>query len=550
MSDHLQTVAAPYRRNTPAQLAREVAKQLGMTPSGGGTHEEPMAEWQLVDQGRAGETDILQAYAAVTGLPVADDDAFHGLAAFPGVSQDFLAFHGCLPLRWDNEHVVLAVSNPYSFATLEYQWDTMFGLEAEFVLARRSVVEHRLASVYEQAGAEEGSLDADGQPSEEALKDLAQEAPIVRLVNDVLNRAVEMRASDIHVEPAEDELAIRYRIDGMLQTIMNPPLSYYAAIASRLKLMANMNIAERRLPQDGRIDTTVAGRRIDVRVSTVPTMQGESIVLRLLEKETALLDLDAVGLEGNVLEKFRKLVQMPYGMILVVGPTGSGKTTTLYSAMKMVNSEDRKIITIEDPVEYQIRGLAQIQVRPQIGLSFANGLRSIVRQDPDIILVGEIRDRETAEIAVHAALTGHLVFSTLHTNDAAGAISRLLEMGIEGFLISSALLGVASQRLVRTICPDCRGRVAAQGETDAASDARCRTCRGTGFHGRTGIFELLVVDDALRQAINERRDSTELARLARKDGMKSLYEDGQNKVDRAITTMAEVARVCQMGETG
>jgi len=336
-------------------------------------------------------------------------------------------------------------------------------------------------------------------------------------------------------------------VDGVLQTIQTPPMSQYPAIASRLKLLAGMNIAERRLPQDGRIDLEIGRTQLDVRVSTVPSMHGESIVLRLLQKDVTVFDLETIGLGADSKREFERLIRLPHGMILVVGPTGSGKTTTLYCVMKLLNAETRKIITIEDPVEYQLSGLTQIQVRPQIGLSFANGLRSIVRQDPDVILVGEIRDRETAEIAIHAALTGHLVLSTLHTNDAAGAISRLLDMGIESFLISSALLGVASQRLVGRVCSECggTGRLVDSADPDGPG-RRCRNCFGSGVRGRIAIFELLLVNDEVRRAINERRDSTEIAAIARRHGMRPLREDGELKVASGITTAAEVARVCQL----
>ena len=541
---------APAISRKPEELARAVAERLEINKKNtAANHDaEPMAEWSAVNEGRVSESDVLQIYSDVSDLEVIEDDAFQGVQAIPGVSFEFLEFHGCLPLRHDGDQIILAVTNPYWLGIIASQWENLFGESPQFVLGRRSLIEQRLNSLYAQDHDHSEAAHESGEPTEETLRDLAREAPVVRLVNDIFDRAVEMGASDIHVEPSEDELAVRYRIDGMLHTVMTPPLSYYAAVASRLKLTAGMNIAERRLPQDGRTNLTVAGRQIDVRVSTVPTMQGESIVLRLLEKEAALLDLDSVGLEDQMLERFKTLVQKPYGMVLVVGPTGSGKTTTLYSVMKLLNSDERKIITIEDPVEYQVRGLAQIQVRPQIGLTFANGLRSIVRQDPDIILVGEIRDRETAEIAVHAALTGHLVFSTLHTNDAAGAVSRLLDMGIEGFLIASALLGVAAQRLVRTLCPNCRGTGKLDGQS--ADSTTCRTCRGTGYKGRVGVFELLVVDDALRAAINQRCDSSELARLARTGGMQTLLENGKLKVRQGITTTAEIARVCQMDDEG
>ena len=531
------------------ELARRIGDKLREAAENGaaasGLKGAPMEEWDLATQGQVSEEEILDAYAAATGIPVAEEEMLEDAEAVADVSHDYLSHNGCLPLHANGDKAMLAVYHPYNLGSIAYQWTAMFQQTPEFVLTRRSLIEHALTNIYASESAEQAAVDWTGDTSEQALKDLAHEAPVVRLVNDMFNRAVEMEASDIHVEPSENELAIRYRIDGILHTVMNPPLSYYAAIASRLKLIANLNIAERRLPQDGRIDLKVGRHQIDVRVSTIPSMHGESIVLRLLQKDISLFDINTLGIPEDNRESFRKLVLRPYGMLLVVGPTGSGKTTTLYSVMRLLNSESQKIVTIEDPVEYQVPGLTQIQVRPQIGLTFADGLRSIVRQDPDIILVGEIRDRETAEIAIHAALTGHLVFSTLHTNDAAGAISRLLEMDIEAFLISSALLGVLSQRLVRQICPDCNGE-----PLEADNGRSCRTCNGTGYRGRTGIFELLEVNDELRHAINERRDSNEIARIGRRHGMRTLREDGDDKVRRGMTTQAEVSRVCQLEVEG
>ncbi len=503
---------------------------------------EPMGEWSLVTRGAVAETDLLAVYAEICGLPQAEDDACERLERYQTVTYEFLYAHGCVPLSWDSDKAILAVYHPYNLAELRRVWGAMFGISCEFVLGRRSLIEQTLTRVYDIGEEETELLDFDAPTSEQALKDLAREAPVVRLVNDMFSRAIEMRASDIHVEPGEKDMVVRFRIDGVLHTAMTPPLNYYAAIASRLKLIANMNIAERRLPQDGRMDFSIAGEPIDVRVSTVPSMHGESIVLRLLQKDISVFNLDNLGLPGDLRRRIESLVLRPYGMIIAVGPTGSGKTTTLYSIMQLLNSETRKIITIEDPVEYQIAGLTQIQVRPQIGLTFANGLRSIVRQDPDVILVGEIRDRETAEIAIHAALTGHMVFSTLHTNDAAGAVSRLLEMGIEGFLISSAVLGVLSQRLVRRYCGKCHG----QGGSDPAHP--CRACGGTGYKGRSGIFEFLAVTDQIRNAINQHQDSSEIARLACAQGMKLLRQDGEEKVAAGLTSAAEVARVCQAGD--
>jgi len=418
-------------------------------------------------------------------------------------------------------------------------WRGLYDQEATFVIARHTYIERFVSSLYDRQ-ANEGDLGRDGD-SEQALRDLAKEAPIVRLVNDMFTRALEMGTSDIHVEPAENEVLIRYRIDGLLQTVMRPPKNQYSAIASRIKLLAGMNIAERRLPQDGRIDLP-GTTPIDVRVSTVPCMHGESIVLRLLQKDTAIFDLDKVGLLPDNRAALESMFKMPHGMILVVGPTGSGKTTTLYCIMAVLNADFRKIITIEDPVEYQMEGLTQIHVKAQIGLTFASGLRAIVRQDPDVILVGEIRDRETAEIAIHAALTGHLVLSTLHTNDAAGAVTRLVEMGVEGFLISSSLLGIVSQRLVRRICPKCEGT----GKSKDEPGKRCRNCMGSGYRGRIAIFELMQINDELRTAINAKKDTTELTAIARRHGMRTLREDGELKVQKKMTTESEVTRVCML----
>lgn len=527
-------------------VRRSLASRLGAvegTEVPGGT---PDQDWDLVNHGRIDENDLIRVYAEATGLPAVDEEELRDLESFPEATFDFLAHHGCLPLTWDGHDVLLAVADPYSIGKLGHLWMAMFQLRPSFALLRRAAVDRHLTALYDAAAEESEEFSWDGDTSEQALRDLAREAPIVRLVSDLFTRAQEMGASDIHVEPGEDNLAVRFRVDGILQTVLTPPVAQYPAIASRIKLLAGMNIAERRLPQDGRIDLP-GPNPLDVRVSSVPSMHGESIVLRLLQKDVTTFDLHKVGLPPDVRQDLERLYTMPHGMILVVGPTGSGKTTTLYCVMRQLNSEIRKIITIEDPVEYQLAGLTQIQVRSQIGLTFASGLRSIVRQDPDVILVGEIRDRETAEIAIHAALTGHLVLSTLHTNDAAGAVSRLLEMGVESFLISSALLAVLSQRLVRRICPECggSGSMRQQGEEAASSSRRCRTCLGNGYRGRIGIFEMLRVNDELRQAINERRDSASIAAIGRRHGMRTLREDGEEKVRQGITTSAEVARVCQ-----
>jgi type II secretion system protein E len=390
------------------------------------------------------------------------------------------------------------------------------------------------------------------------LRDMAFEAPIVKLVNMLITRAVEGRASDIHMEPFESNVKVRYRIDGALAEIESLPKRIQPAVISRIKIMSRLNIAERRLPQDGRIKLRVSGRDIDLRVSTIPTIYGESIVMRILDRGTGLIVLEHLGFPESTLERYGKLINTPYGMFLVTGPTGSGKTTTLYASLNRINSVDKKIITVEDPIEYQIEGINQIQIKPQIGLTFANGLRHIVRQDPDIIMVGEIRDIETAEIAIHSALTGHLVFSTLHTNDASGAVTRLLDMGIEGFLVSSSLIGVLAQRLVRVICNACKEPLSPpqeiidkMGLNEAGitvyHGAGCERCRGTGYRGRTGIFELMTVDGEIRQLILERVSAGIIRKKSVTKGMEVLRESGLQKVRQGVTTIEEVMRVAQEG---
>ncbi|MHB8108957.1 MAG: type II secretion system ATPase GspE [Syntrophorhabdaceae bacterium] len=387
------------------------------------------------------------------------------------------------------------------------------------------------------------------------LKDLASEAPIIKLVNLLITRAVESRASDIHIEPFGDEVKVRYRIDGVLSDVESTPKRLQAAMVSRIKIMAKLNIAERRLPQDGRIRLLVGDREIDLRVSTIPILHGESIVMRILDKESIVIDLDVLGFMPAMLEHFNHLIQRPNGIILVTGPTGSGKTTTLYGALDKINSPDKKIITVEDPIEYQLKGVNQIQVRPNIGLGFTNTLRHIVRQDPDVIMIGEIRDLETAEIAIQAALTGHLVFSTLHTNDAPSAITRLLDMGVEAFLLSSTVRGILAQRLVRVICAKCkvedtsserRQQLAVLGMDEQKTIYRgsgCEACAYTGFRGRMGLFEFLIVDDILRKLILKHADEGQIREAARKNGMITLHEDGIQKIEMGKTTLGEVYRV-------
>lgn len=387
------------------------------------------------------------------------------------------------------------------------------------------------------------------------LKDMASEAPVIKYVNSLIETAVSRRASDIHMEPYEDGLKVRFRIDGTLHDYEIPPFSMQAAIVSRTKLLAALDIAERRLPQDGKVSMRTAGKEIDLRVSTLPTVYGEGVVIRILEQGSIILELAHLGMNQQIEQQFRQIIALPDGIILVTGPTGSGKTTTLYCALNYINSGDNKIITVEDPVEYQLHGINQIQVRPEIGLTFAKGLRSIVRQDPDVIMIGEIRDIDTAEIAVQSSLTGHVVFSTLHTNDAVSAVIRMVDLGIERFLISSTLRGIMAQRLVRCICTKCkiqRGRISDTGYQPEDNDdfemfegKGCKACANTGYLGRIGLYELLVVNDAINRAISQGVDLVALKKIAELGGFQPMFTDGVAKVKQGITTFAEVMRVCR-----
>jgi general secretion pathway protein E len=412
--------------------------------------------------------------------------------------------------------------------------------------------------VIEDLSAESLDLHASELQEPVDLLEATDEAPIIRLVNSTMFQAVKDRASDIHIEPFERDLEIRYRIDGIMYKILSPPKRFQSSIISRVKIMAGLNIAEKRLPQDGRIGIKIAGRDVDIRVSVIPTAHGERVVLRLLDKSTSLLNLEDIGLTAEERQTMLHLIQLSHGIVLVTGPTGSGKTTTLYAALNRINSPDKNIITIEDPIEYQLKGIGQMQVNPKINLTFANGLRSILRQDPDVIMVGEIRDAETAEIAIHASLTGHLVFSTLHTNDTSGAVARLVDMGIEPFLVSSSVVAIIAQRLVRCICPHCReahtptpeelAKLGFKTGTSRPTFYRavgCAECRRTGYHGRTGIYEILLIDDEIRQMILSKVDSGRIKNRAIEKGMRTLRDDGARKVVSGVTTMEEILRVTQ-----
>jgi general secretion pathway protein E len=485
-----------------------------------------------------------------------------------GVSSRFIRENMIIPLELKDNVLKVVMANPDDRQTID-ALGVATSADVKVYTTDPKVLSDYISKFYDQKAENVNSIIEDLEekefefiPEEEEdvghLKDLASEAPIIRLVNLLITRAVESRASDIHIEPFEDELKVRYRIDGVLHETESTPKRLQPAIVSRIKIMAKLNIAERRLPQDGRIKLKVGDREIDLRVSTIPVLHGESVVMRILHKEGIVIDLDKLGFPSDTLSKFNNLIKRPNGIILVTGPTGSGKTTTLYGALDKLNSPDKKIITVEDPIEYQLKGINQIQVKPKIGLNFANTLRHIVRQDPDIIMIGEIRDLETAEIAIQSALTGHLVFSTLHTNDAPSAMTRLVDMGVEDFLLSSTILGVLAQRLVRVICPSCKEIVSSESEREELAKigmedvalykgVGCETCAHTGYYGRTGIFELMVVDDDIRKLILKGSDANQLKEVARAHGMRTLVEDGFQKVRAGITTLSEVLRVTQEG---
>ncbi len=529
-------------------------------------------EEHLLHSGLITEEQYRQACEEFFGVPVALKEDFPPEPVLINhLSIQFMRESKFIPVRMEEKTLIVIMSNPLDFYVLDAirlatdcEVKVLFGKEKDILEA----IERCYGSELTSMGKIIEDIDRipEYQPEFEEdvdhLRDMASEGPVIRLVNLIITRAIEMRASDIHFEPFEDQLRLRYRIDGVLHDVESPPKRFQAAITSRIKIMAKLNIAERRLPQDGRIMLRVKGKEIDFRVSTIPTIYGESVVLRILDKSSILLDIEKLGFPEDTLKRFKSLIQTPHGIILVTGPTGSGKTTTLYCSLEKINSSEKKIITVEDPVEYQLRGINQIPVKPSIGLNFANALRSIVRQDPDIILIGEIRDTETAEIAIHSALTGHLVLSTLHTNDAPSAITRLIDMGVEDYLLSSTLIGVLAQRLVRVACPFCKSpssidqsllqELSRNDETleswEIIETKGCSQCAGTGYLGRTGIFELFEVNDEIRKLILGKKDASFIKEVARKQGMRTLREDGWMKVKRGITTIPEVLRVTQTEE--
>ena len=507
----------------------------------------------LVDLGFVATRDVLSALSEQLQVPLLAIDGPPAVSPeTETLSPKFLRQFRCLPVALHDHTVTLAMADPLDFETRSTV-ESCTGLAVRPGIAAEQEILDAIDRFYGQEQKSEAAMEtAEGDSEDlEHLRDMASEAPVIRLVNAMIGQAVEKRASDIHIEPFEKEFRIRYRVDGVLQNQDPPPRELKAAIISRVKLMAKLNIAERRLPQDGRIKIKTLGREVDLRVSTLPTLYGESVVMRLLDRSAGdFYDLERLGFDQHMLSRMEYYTSLPHGIFLVTGPTGSGKSTTLYSALKRINQTDKKIITIEDPVEYQMDGINQIHVNPQIGLTFAAGLRHIVRQDPDVIMVGEVRDRETADIAIRAALTGHFVYSTLHTNDAPSAITRLTDMGVENYLITSSLVAVLAQRLVRVICNECKTsagtRIAPDGETiETYRGSGCDNCYGTGFRGRVGIFELMELDEELRASIMRNEDASKITAIARRHGMRNLREDGWLKVRRGVTTADEVMRVTQ-----
>jgi general secretion pathway protein E len=520
----------------------------------------------LVRLGVVSGRDLAEALSVQLGLTLVEACDFPALPLLEErVPVRFLKETKTLPLSESENEVVLAMVDPLDQYTID-----------AFRLLTEREVKARVASLqdWENAferlyGSGKTSMDQiisdietrdDNGTGEDLqqLKDLASEAPVIRLVNLVISRALEARASDIHIEPFENRLIVRYRVDGVMHEIESPPRRLSAAVISRIKIMANLDIAERRLPQDGRIKLRIQGKELDLRVSTVPTMHGESVVMRILDKSGTALNFTALGFDADVLKVFLEVLHQPHGILLATGPTGSGKTTTLYTALQTLNKPDVKILTVEDPVEYQIEGVNQMQVKPQIGLTFANALRAIVRQDPDVIMIGEIRDLETAQIAVQSALTGHMVLSTLHTNDAASTINRLLDMGMDDYLLTSTVIGILAQRLVRVLCGQCRQlrpvlpevveemglkRYTTANPIALYHPVGCELCGNTGYIGQVGIVEMLPMTDAIRRLVMQHATAGEIRKVAIDEGMRTMFEHGLSKVVAGVTTIEEVLRV-------
>jgi len=516
----------------------------------------------LMRLGFCGQQHLHVAMAETLGIPYVElsEETMPAEEVISRVPADLAYRHQVLPLELTNGTLTVALGDPLDVAALD-DVRLVTGLDVRPVLADAETIRRIVEETYAEQMMAEGQDDdvevlAEGEEDVADLQRMARESLVIRLVNLILRQAVQDHASDVHIEPFEEIMRVRYRIDGILHEVPAPARRLLPAIVSRVKILAELDIAERRMPQDGRIKMLVSGHQIDIRVSVVPTLHGESVVMRLLDQSAVQLSLSDLGFAGEELPRWETIIQQPYGMILACGPTGSGKTTSLYAALKQLYTGEKKIITIEDPVEYQLDGVNQIHVREGIGLTFARGLRHIVRQDPDIIMVGEVRDRETANIAIHAALTGHLILSTLHTNDAPGAVSRLLDMGVEPFLAASSMIGILAQRLVRKVCQDCKEeyqpreellRIMQRELEEQVPETQvhgigCSSCRYTGYTGRSGLFELLVVNDEVQQLILKRASAREIGAAGQQNGMRPLRQHGWETVLKGITTIEEVVR--------
>jgi general secretion pathway protein E len=512
----------------------------------------------LITLGYVSEEDLLEVLSGQLGFTIyrqQPEDEFLPVR----ISKLFHREHPFVLVKRDEDKYILVVSDPLDgdiLSTAGIVVKESFEVQLTLESAIKKIVNEHYNLSLQNLTEEDLLVD---ESDIDKLKDMASEAPVIRYVNNLIDTAVSRRASDIHLEPFEKGLLIRFRIDGILHDYETPLPSMQPAIISRIKLLATLDIAERRLPQDGKIFLRTSGKEIDLRVSTMPTVHGEGVVIRILEKGNIILEMSRLGMPPNMEKSFKKVIAQPDGIVLVTGPTGSGKTTTLYCALNHINTGNNKIITIEDPVEYQLHGINQIQVRPEINLTFAKGLRSIVRQDPDVIMVGEIRDLETAEIAVQSSLTGHLVFSTLHTNDATSAVIRLVDIGIERFLLVSSLRAILAQRLVRTICRFCkqeRGMASERGYFPLKEDFAlfegkgCNYCSQTGYSGRVGLFEFLVMNDAISRGVSQGLDLLDLKKIAEQEGFRTLFTDGLDKVREGVTTFSEVIRVSRGTENG
>ncbi len=519
-------------------------------------------------KGLAGEIDIMKSLAKLHHMEFLDKLDFKTFEdIYKNIPLKLIQKSKIVPFHLEGTRVKIAISDPTDLHPMDDIRIFLKGFTVEFVLTPEPEIMRIIHQHFDTSSSDakelmdemvEGELGSLAESFENESLDLSNEAPIIKMVNVILSQAVTERASDIHIEPYEKSVVVRYRVDGILHKVLSPPKSYQAGIISRIKIMSNLNIAENRLPQDGRIKIRLAGKDVDIRVSTIPCQYGERVVMRLLNKTDQKYSLDTMGFNKNIMDNFKKLIYQPHGIILVTGPTGSGKSTTLYSALSELNTVERNIITCEDPVEYQIDGISQMQMQEKIGLTFATGLRAILRQDPDIVMVGEIRDEETARIAIQASLTGHLVFSTLHTNDAASAVTRLVDMGIETYLITSTVLGFIAQRLVRVICKHCKKAYKPSSKVLESigispkelkdgvlyQGAGCSACMGTGFKGRSGIYELLVMNNDVKSVILSGADANKINDVALKTGMIPLREYGKYKIIEGVTTPDEVLRVC------